>query len=103
MLHPSVPLLAYAIVEGTMLATGLFTTDSGVPGTPSEFVTTLGPFSAAIGLSYYLLRRSDSREAVAEQIHIQREHRLEDQIAECRAALAIAKAEIERLRQENNS
>ena len=78
--HPASPgLLALAAAASRALSVGADT-----PTTPTDWLSTLGPFGAAIGLSYYLLRRSDSRESEAMKAHRITEHRLLDELAEQR-------------------
>ena len=67
-MQPSTPLAVYAAFEGAVI----FTAAAAGAGTPDDtwaWISTLGPFSIAIGLSYYLLRRSDERERRAKQHH----------------------------------
>ena len=94
--HPAIPLIAVAVFEGAKMLFGPSAAD--VASDPMGWVETVGPFSIAITLSYFLLRRSDSREATAEHTHLAREQQLRDDLAAARQQLASARAMIAHLR-----
>ena len=94
--HPAIPLLAVGAYEGARMLFGPSAAD--VAADPMEWVSTLGPFSIAITLSYFLLRRSDSREATAEHTHLEREQQLRDDLAAARQQLTAARTLIAHLR-----
>ena len=78
--HPATPglLAAAAVISRASQA------DTVSPSSPTDWLSTLGPFGAAIALSYYLLRRSDTRESEATQAYRVTETRLLDDLAEAR-------------------
>ena len=53
---------ALVIVGGT--ATGMLaaSVSESAPSTPGDWVWTLGPFTASLGVAYWLLNRADNRE-----------------------------------------
>ena len=75
--HPATPgLLAVAASSVRIFQSG------DAPDSPTDWVSTVGPFGAAIALSYFLLRRSDSREAEARAAYRITEMRLLDELTE---------------------